>query len=179
MIYETNKVKLHGIVSSKNKEDGRNVIKLTIGKDLDTIITCFVRDDIYFEIKPEKIYEIEGFLVPKDKDNNDLAIEINKYSLTDTFDGKQHVDVVFKITNSSQYTSNRTWVKSRVHDLTVDFINNNIKNLKVDVTLWDKLASLPDDMRNKKAFASCYIAINNKTKKLKLVPYYLRLLEVS
>lgn len=178
MIYETNKVKLHGIVRSRSREGNRNIIKMTIGKNLDTIITCFVRDDIYCDISPKRIYEVEGYLVSKDKGNDDLAIEINKASLTEHFDEKQQVDVIFKILDSSSNNSVNS-NKPKVHDLKVQFINNNIKNLNVDVSLWNKLASFSNDTKGRKAFASCYIAVNNKTKKLKLVPYYLRLLEVT
>lgn len=180
MIYETNKVKLHGIARSKEKLDGKNIVRMSIGKDLKTIITCFVRDDVYSSIETTKVYLLEGYLVPKDRMQDNLAIEVTKISLTDSFDSKQYIDVMFKIidggVNYSDSKANRSY---QVRDLVVKFHNNNIKDLNIDVSLWSKLATFNDNFNGKEAFASCYIAINNKTRKLKLVPYYLILLDVS
>lgn len=177
MIYETNKIKLHGLVRSKERANNRFIVKLSIGKDFRILIQCFVREEIYKEMEISKLYEVEGFLVSKDEFNNDLALNLSKVSLTDTYSDRQLVEVMFTITDAGFPRQDFNNPNNKVRDLTVKFHNDNISDVDVEVSLWSKLATFNDIEEGRDAFASCYITISNRTRKLKLIPHYFVILE--
>lgn len=177
MIYETNKVKLDGLVRSKEIANDRFIVKIVTGKHFREIIPCYVREGLYNKMEISRLYSVDGYLIPRDEHNNDLALEVTKINEATEFNSKQYVDVMFTIEDKGFPRSDVSNTTKQVRDLTVKFLNDNISNLDVEVSLWSKLATFDDIEDGREAYASCYITTNNRTKKLKLIPHYFKILE--